>query len=138
MKRILLNAGILLSLTACSPWFTGSDADINGGNTSSKSAPMQSKSASASSSSFDEEAYFPLSDAEKQQVESHIGSKIGSYVTSPGVLGGKFYVTNIEWYTGNTAIVEYEDGHIKAKARATATIRNGDVVIVQFIEFFSE
>ena len=135
MLRSLLIIGLLMPLTACTAWFSNPDNDANGGNTSSQASTAQKTSASASS--FDESVYFPLSDAEKQKVAAHIGNKINTYVTS-SVLNGKYYVTDIEWHSGTTAIVDYEDGRVHGKARVTATIRNGEVEVLQFVEFFSE
>jgi len=31
-------------------------------------------------------------------------------------LGGKFYITSLDFLDGNNAVIEYEDGHIALKA----------------------
>lgn len=138
MRQKLFTIGMLFSLTACTPFASGPTDQESSSSSTSSVASVQSVSSFASFSSIDESMYEPLTDAEKQLVEAHIGSNITTYAAVPGVLGGTFYVTHIDWYTANTAIVEYEDGHIQGKARATATMEDGKVKIVQFIEFFSE
>ena len=82
------------------------------------------------------EDYPPLEALDKQKVEAYLGSHINEYVkTSPSVLGGSFYITSIEWYTNNSALVAYEDGHITVKARVTATVDGDDIRFVVFNEF---
>lgn len=136
MKQIVFTIGMLVTLTACTQ--PSGQNNSNASASSSSAVSALSASGAASFSSIDESAYMPLSDVEKQMVESHLGTNIATYAAVPGVLGGTFYMTRIDWYTDNTAIVEYEDGHIQGKARATATMEGGKVKIVQFIEFFSE
>ena len=53
---------------------------------------------------------------EEQVVENYLKKNISNISTEKEVLGGKFYITKIEWLKNNTGIVEYEDGHIALKA----------------------
>lgn len=47
---------------------------------------------------------------------SYIEENINEVSIEPAVLGGTFYVTNIEFLEDNIALVDYEDGHIALQA----------------------
>jgi hypothetical protein len=49
-------------------------------------------------------------------VKNYLKENISTLSPSKEVLGGKFYITKIEWIGDNSGIVEYEDGHIALKA----------------------
>lgn len=49
--------------------------------------------------------------------EEFLKKNISSISPEKEVLGGKFYVTNISWIDADSALVEYEDGHIALKAK---------------------
>lgn len=135
MKHILFTTGMLLALAGCAVQ-QDTDAMLDIGNRSSRSSGAMKQS---SSSSIDEHAYPPLSDLEKQKAEAYLGSNIDAFVTvAPSVLGGRFYTTGIEWYTDNTALVSYEDGHIQGRARVTMSVSGDNVDVVQFTELSAE
>lgn len=48
----------------------------------------------------------------EELVSSYIEGNISQLSPEPEVLGGTFYVTNIEFSGPNSGTVEYEDGHI--------------------------
>ena len=134
MKKFLFATGILVALAGCTAQ-QNTDATIDGEASSSRSSAATTRSVS----SVDEDAYPPLSDLDKQKAEAYLGSNIDAFVTvAPSVLGGKFYTTNIEWYTDNTALVSYEDGHISGRARATFAVDGDTVDVVQFTELSAE
>lgn len=59
----------------------------------------------------------PCTETEKElAVEKYLKEKISVISPSKEVLGGKFYITKIDWLENNSGIVEYEDGHIALKA----------------------
>lgn len=61
----------------------------------------------------------------KAQAEAYIRVHVSELSPTPAVLGGTFYVTDIEWIDEDTAIVSYEDGHIALQGR-TDIVRSGD------------
>ena len=91
-------------------------------------------SASAMTQRSSQKSYPSLSLLERQKVEAYLGENINSFVhTTPGVTP-TFYVTDMEWYTDYSAIVSYEDGQTAHRARITATMQDGAVHIVSFVE----
>ena len=53
---------------------------------------------------------------EKLAVEKYLRENISNISPIKEVLGGKFYITKINWTENNSGTVEYEDGHILIKA----------------------
>ena len=125
--------GTLTLLTACS-----FNQESNGSIDNNTSSSVSSVS-SVSSSSVSSAQYPPLSDSEKEEAEAYLENNIDALVTvTPSVLGGTYQTTEIEWYTDNTAIVLYEDGHIQGRARATITVDGDTVTVVQFTELTTQ
>ena len=52
----------------------------------------------------------------KTAVQNYLKENIFEISPQKEVLGGKFYITKIDWTGENSGIVEYEDGHIALKA----------------------
>lgn len=57
-----------------------------------------------------------LTSEEQQTVLKYLEENISDISTEKEVLGGKFYITSLDFLDGNNAILEYEDGHIALKA----------------------
>lgn len=55
-------------------------------------------------------------EVDKVFFEEFLKANISDISPEKEVLGGKFYLTSIEWVNDRTAIIEYEDGHIALKA----------------------
>lgn len=51
-------------------------------------------------------------EAKENIVSNYIRENISALSSEPEVLGGIFYVTNVEFTGENSGVVEYEDGHI--------------------------
>lgn len=65
-------------------------------------------------------------------VEDYVRQNISALSPEKAVLGGNFYVTNIEAH-GGAGTVNYEDGHVAFIADFTYTIDpNGKVTIISF------
>lgn len=64
---------------------------------------------------------------EQALVSAYINENISILSPEPAVLGGTFYVTNIEFTNGNRGTVEYEDGHIALIADFEYFIDEGGV-----------
>lgn len=65
--------------------------------------------------------------------EEYTKENISMLSKEPAVLGGTFFVTNIEWLDYNLALVDYEDGHIALQAKAKYDLAsNGSVLIKSF------
>jgi hypothetical protein len=65
-------------------------------------------------------------------IEDYVRSNISSLSPDKEVLGGTFYITDIEAH-GGTGTVSYEDGHVNYTADFTYTIdQNGKVTITSF------
>ncbi len=65
-------------------------------------------------------------------VINYIKDNISELSPEKEVLGGTFYVTNIDFIDHNLAIVEYEDGHIALEAEVMFSIENKEVSIKSF------
>ena len=52
----------------------------------------------------------------EQAVEKYLKENISNISIQKEVLGGKFYITKIDWVGNNSGTVEYEDRHIALKA----------------------
>ncbi len=74
--------------------------------------------------------------ADKIEFENYIRENISQLSPQKEVLGGKFYVTKIEWADNNNGIVDYEDGHIALKAKFNIAMNAG--VKVSFFEIIKE
>lgn len=75
--------------------------------------------------------------AERIEFENYVRNNISELSPEKEVLGGKFYVTKIEWADDNNGIVEYEDGHIVFKAKFNIAME-GSGVFVYFFEIIKE
>lgn len=66
-------------------------------------------------------------------IETYITKNISEISPKKEVLGGKFYITNIETLNG-VGLVEYEDGHNAYVADFTYSIEetNGAITITSF------
>ena len=71
-------------------------------------------------------------------VEKYLKENISNISPEKEVLGGKFYITKIDWIGNNSGIVEYEDGHILLKASFDFDIQadnqkgNYSIIIMNF------
>ena len=54
--------------------------------------------------------------ADRVLLEEFLNKNISDISPEKEVLGGKFYLTSIEWLDEQTAIIDYEDGHIALRA----------------------
>lgn len=69
----------------------------------------------------------------RARFEKYTKDNISELSPEEAVLGGTFYVTNIKWLNNNSAIVDYEDGHIALQALAKYNLDDeGEVEIVAF------
>lgn len=66
-------------------------------------------------------------------VTVYINENISTLSPSPEVLGGTFYITNIEFTGNNSGTVEYEDGHIALVADFEFTVSENEEVTVQLM-----
>lgn len=64
--------------------------------------------------------------------EAYIRAHVSELSPTPAVLGGTFYVTDIEWEDDDTAVVSYEDGHVALRGRTEIREENGDVTVGTF------
>lgn len=55
-------------------------------------------------------------DTQRQLTETYLRENISELSPEKEVLGGKFYVSSIDWLEENRGKVEYEDGHILLNA----------------------
>lgn len=65
--------------------------------------------------------------------DAYIRSNVSALSLTPAVLGGTFYVTDIEWEDEDTAIVSYEDGHIALKGRTNIVHGDDGVTVTEFV-----
>ncbi|MDD2354364.1 MAG: hypothetical protein PHX76_03260 [Patescibacteria group bacterium] len=73
----------------------------------------------------------PKYDASTQaQFDAYIRENINTISPEPAVLGGSFYVTNLNWLRSNLAAIEYEDGHISLSAEVELDLSESGEIIV--------
>ncbi len=65
-------------------------------------------------------------------VKNYIKENISKLSPEKEILGGKFYITGINFQSLDTAIINYEDGHIALKAEAIFMVENKNVEIINF------
>lgn len=71
--------------------------------------------------------------ATQQLVTEYLQENISALSPEPEVLGGTFYVTNLEFFDDQSVKVEYEDGHIALSAMVRYLIdRNNQITITDF------
>jgi len=68
----------------------------------------------------------------KNMVQNYIKENISQLSPQKEVLGGKFYVTKIDFKNPNIIIINYEDGHIALKAQANFNLENNKAQISNF------
>jgi hypothetical protein len=52
-----------------------------------------------------------LTEGSRARVEKYIREHVSEFSPEKEVLGGKFYVTKVEFLSSSRTLVEYEDGH---------------------------
>lgn len=65
-----------------------------------------------------------ITNSDKENIQEYLKNNISSLSPQKEVLGGKFYITNINFLDNNHLIVDYEDGHIALKAKVEFKINN--------------
>ena len=78
--------------------------------------------------------------AENNNIDVHqyLTDNISEYAPEDPVLGGTWYVTNILFQGDGRTIVDYEDGHIAAKAIVDYEVKEGKVIIKSAIPVYVE
>jgi hypothetical protein len=69
----------------------------------------------------------------RKDAEAYIRTHITELSPQPAVLGGTFYVTDIQWESPRIAVVSYEDGHIVLKGRTVVTAKKGQVEAAKLV-----
>lgn len=70
----------------------------------------------------------------RAEAERYIKENISDLSPEGEVLGGSFYVTNIDFTGDNSALVSYEDGHIALEAEVTFNVSDTGEVNVESFE----
>jgi len=65
----------------------------------------------------------------KEEIKDYLNEHLSELSPVKEVLGGKFYVYDIEMEKPNMAVIKYEDGHIDLKARVTVGMEKGEMLI---------
>ncbi|UFX83533.1 Kazal-type serine protease inhibitor domain-containing protein [Candidatus Absconditicoccus praedator] len=76
--------------------------------------------------------YILESYAQRNFYEPYIKDNIADLSPEEEVLGGNWFVTDIEWIDDQKAVVEYEDGHILMYAQVEIGFDNGEIVVESF------
>jgi len=69
---------------------------------------------------------------EQNLIKDYIASHLSDISPTKEVLGGKFYLTKIDFQENNQAIIDYEDGHIALQAEVTYEINPKQLNIIEF------
>lgn len=82
---------------------------------------------------FNNTSYIADSDLNKPIFEKYTKDNISKLSPEEAVLGGTFFVTDIEWISYGSAFVDYEDGHIALTALVSYKLKDdGDVDVTSF------
>lgn len=73
-----------------------------------------------------------ISEERKNIIKNYLNKNISELSPEKEVLGGKFYITNIEFENNENAFIEYEDGHIALKAEIKFKIKNEKIEVINF------
>ena len=65
-------------------------------------------------------------------VKNYVKENLSNLSPEKEALGGKFYITQIDFSNPNIITINYEDGHIALKAKANFKIENENVEITNF------
>lgn len=65
----------------------------------------------------------------RESAEDYIYQHIAEISPQQAVLGGKWFVTGLEFVNDEKAIIDYEDGHIQGKIEVSFSIENNQVKI---------
>lgn len=74
----------------------------------------------------------------EDELRNYLRDNLSTLSPEPEVLGGKFYVTNLELTSPSTAVVEYEDGHIALKANFVFSYDDSGVLQVSNFQLMEE
>ena len=77
-------------------------------------------------------------DPNKDLVEQYIRDNISELSPEEAVLGGNFFVTNVEFLSDNSVLVDYEDGHIALQAEAGFTVSDEGEVSIAYFDLIEE
>lgn len=100
-------------------------------NREDKQIPPNTIDVSLDKNQNDEQINDEVSADTQSLVEAYIRENISKLSPEPAVLGGTFYVTSIQFTTPNSAIVEYEDGHIALRAQVDFSVSEENTVEIQ-------
>ena len=123
INTIMLGIIILLLIALGLYIFFNSNQEINNSNLASNDTDLVGQEDSSD-----------LNSSEKQSLLiTYLEENISELSPEDAVLGGTFYVTNIEFPEEGIAVVSYEDGHIALEAKADYIITsNNEVEINSF------
>lgn len=69
---------------------------------------------------------------ERNRVSLYLENNISELSPEAAVLGGTFFITEINYRDDNTALVSYEDGHIALQAKVVFEVDDDSVTINSF------
>ncbi len=75
---------------------------------------------------------------DQELVTKYIENNIGELSPEEPVLGGSFYVLELDFVEENIAIVDYEDGHIALTAKVNFEINNNNEVVINSFEIIPD
>lgn len=64
---------------------------------------------------------------EQNFVSKYLENNISELSPEKEVLGGKFFITSIDFICNNEAIISYEDGHIALRANVDFSVKQNDL-----------
>lgn len=74
-----------------------------------------------------------LSLEEQEHISSYLENNISELSPEKEVLGGKFFITSLDFLSDEKLVIEYEDGHIALKAEVDFKYLNqADIVVENF------
>lgn len=71
---------------------------------------------------------------EQEIISNYLEENISELSPEKEVLGGKFYITSIDFLSNQKLIIEYEDGHIALKAEIDFEYLDSENIVIENFE----
>lgn len=126
----LIIAAVLIIIIALMSWYYLKDKEsVENYSNQEQSIRQKEKSDLVMSDNIENSADI---ESKQELVSEYISENISDLSPEEAVLGGSFYLTGIRFTDDNTAVIDYEDGHIALNAAVKFSVTNGVVLIESF------
>lgn len=75
---------------------------------------------------------------EQEIISSYLEKNISELSPEKEVLGGKFYITSIDFWNDQKLMIEYEDGHIALKAEIDFKYLDSENIVIENFKIINQ